>query len=267
VSPLKWHGSKSRRAKFILPLLPPCRTYVEPFAGSLGLLLKRQPAALEVANDLNADLMTFWEVVKDPVTQAEFLDRARGARVSEALFNTSVMAPLHTADKMTPVQRALAVFTVSRLSLSGRGKTFAPASKTGRLRRGMDERLSSWLSALDRLPAVSARLRGVKLRCQPGLEVIEEFDGEDVLFLVDPPYVHATRASTDVYACEMTDRDHRELLDVLLGCKAKIALCGYANPLYDDKLDGWRRHEYQVPNDGAIGATKRTMTECLWVNY
>src|SRR5262249_39304991 len=142
-----------------------------------------------------------------------------------------------------------------------------PASKTGRLRRGMDERLSSWLSALDRLPAVSARLRGVELRCQPALEVIEEFDGKDVLFLVDPPYVHATRTSTDVYSCEMTDRDHRELRDVLRGCRAKVALCGYANPLYDRTLAGWRRHEYKVPNDGASGATKRRMTEVLWCNY
>jgi DNA adenine methylase len=251
--------------KPFLPAPGAYSTYCEPYAGSGAVLLKLPPAGREVANDLHPALMTFWRVIQDPRTLAEFLGIAQAAQVGEELFRNS-LALLDAGGGADPVRQALALFATSRLSMSGRLRNYAPAGKTGRLRRGMDERLSSWLSALDRLPAVSARLRGVELTCKPALDVIRETDGEGVLFLLDPPYVPSTRTSREVYRCEMADADHRELLTVVKGCKAKVALCGYGNPLYDAELAGWTRHAYEVPNDGASGRTKRTMTEVVWCN-
>jgi hypothetical protein len=42
-SPLKWHGGKHYLAKKIIGLMPPHLHYVEPFAGSLAVLLERDP--------------------------------------------------------------------------------------------------------------------------------------------------------------------------------------------------------------------------------
>jgi DNA adenine methylase len=54
----------------------------------------------------------------------------------------------------------------------------------------------------------------------------------------DPPYVHETRheSSRDVYGVEMTEKNHRELAQVLRDCKAKVVLSGYPSPPYDERL-------------------------------
>lgn len=43
--------------RHIVPLLPPHRVYVEPFAGGLSVLIGKQLASLEVANDLHGALI------------------------------------------------------------------------------------------------------------------------------------------------------------------------------------------------------------------
>jgi DNA adenine methylase len=61
--PVKWHGGKAYLARRIIGLLPDHRVYVEPYAGGLSVLLNKPHAQLEVANDLNADLIGFYRVM------------------------------------------------------------------------------------------------------------------------------------------------------------------------------------------------------------
>jgi DNA polymerase-1 len=274
---IKWHGSKASLAKRIIALMPPHERYVEPFAGSAAILLARPPARKEVLADLNADLVNLYRVIQTPDLLALFLERARaidlgpgpppkpGERdaVKEAFEAARQRLP---AVWETDVRRALDFFTVQRLSMSGRGKNVAPPSKT-RLRRGMDERKSSFLTALDNLPAVGARLANVTLECADALKVIAQYDGPDTLTYCDPPYSHNTRASADVYAHEMDDGQHRQLLALLATLKGKVLLSGYSCPLYDTALAGWTRHTFDVANHGASGNSKRRMTETLWCNW
>jgi DNA adenine methylase len=92
-------------------------------------------------------------------------------------------------------------------------------------------------------------------------------DGPDTLIYADPPYLCETRSSPDVYACEMTEADHRELLEALKGCKGKVLLSGYASALYDRELVGWARHPFDIANHAAGGEEKRRMTEVVWCNF
>jgi DNA adenine methylase len=65
----------------------------------------------------------------------------------------------------------------------------------------------------------------------------------------------------------MTERDHEELLDTGRQLKGKVMISGYDCPLYAEQLSGWTRHEFDLPNNAAGGASKRRMTECLWCNF
>jgi hypothetical protein len=77
--PIKCHGGKQRYAPRIIELMPPHKHYVEPFAGGLGVLLAKDPEGVsEVVNDLNGDLMNFWDVLRDPQLFAPFV------RIAEA---------------------------------------------------------------------------------------------------------------------------------------------------------------------------------------
>ena len=49
----------------LISLMPRCHTYVEPFGGGAGVLLARERARLEVYNDLDRAMVTFFRVLRD----------------------------------------------------------------------------------------------------------------------------------------------------------------------------------------------------------
>jgi DNA adenine methylase len=278
---LKWHGSKAGLAGRIAALMPPHEVYVEPFAGSAAVLLAKPPAADEVLGDLDRDLIRFYRTIRDPEALDRFLALAREKALSWPELPPGPGEPDPIADAFRhartaldgppggdTVKRALAFFLASRLSMSGRLKSPAPPPKNGRLRRGMDERRSSFLTALDNLTAVSGRLRNVRLRHRPAEEVIESEDTPGTLFYLDPPYVKDTRASPEVYRHDgMGEADHRALLGLLSTVRGKVMLSGYPSEVYDEMLAGWSRREFDVANHGSGARTKRRMSEILWCNF
>jgi DNA adenine methylase len=162
---------------------------------------------------------------------------------------------------------AVAFFVHCRQSRSGLMKTFTPLTR-GRTRRGMNGNASEWLSAVEGLADVHARLRPVVLENLPALDLVRREDTPGTLFYCDPPYLHATRTSTAAYgAFEMTEAQHAELLAVLLACKGKVMLSGYPSVLYDEALAGWTRHAFDLPNHASGAKAKGRETEVLWCNF
>ena len=106
---LGWVGGKSAHAsqgtgKWIAGLLPPpsaTYTYIEPFAGMLGVLLQRDAARREIVNDLDDDLINWWTIVRDePVKLGDMLDFTPGW--SSALFGEACS----NLDHPDPIRRA-----------------------------------------------------------------------------------------------------------------------------------------------------------------
>lgn len=83
---MAYYGGKTRVAEKIAALLPAHEHYIEPFAGSLGVLLAKRPSRMETVNDLDGLLMTFWRVLREkpaelaracaltPHSRSEYLD-------------------------------------------------------------------------------------------------------------------------------------------------------------------------------------------------
>jgi len=64
---LKWVGGKRQLLDVLIPLLPKnITTYCEPFVGGGALLFALQPDTAYV-NDINADLINVYKVIKDDV--------------------------------------------------------------------------------------------------------------------------------------------------------------------------------------------------------
>src|SRR5207302_10576997 len=120
-------------------------------------------------------------------------------------------AHAHTSTGDDPVADALAFFVDCRQSRSGLMKGFTPVTRS-RTRREMNGNVSEWLSAVDGLPDVHARLRRVLIENFPAIELIQREDGPGTLFYCDPPYMHETRTAPEAYAFEMVAGDHRKLL-------------------------------------------------------
>lgn len=281
-SPLKWHGGKGHLADRIVAMMPPHRHYVEPFAGGLSVLFAKDPRGVsEVVNDINSHVANFWQVIRHDHTFEAFRRVTEATPFGEEDWRTaaSLMNSMgwHECNPDEPppehstanhVARASWFFIACRQSLAGRMDSFAPITRT-RTRRGMNEQAAGWLSAVEGLPAVHERLRRVVVLNRDARRVIEQLDGPDTLFYVDPPYMPETRTSPKVYKHELTMDDHDELLFTLGNIEGKFLLSGYPSDLYKQKAEdyGWHVTEIKVANSAAGGKTKRKMTECVWTNY
>jgi DNA adenine methylase len=243
---------------WLLPLLPESVSYVEPFGGSAAVLLNRRPAPLEVYNDLNGEAVNFFRVLRErPDDLVRLLSLTPYAREE---FEDSLSYGGDTA-----LERARKFF------VRARSCWFAHVKPTpGMWSRNLERkalRANGFSGGVASLGEVAGRLLGVQIENRPALQVIRDYDREDVLFYVDPPYEPESRRKSDrnVYSFEMDAEGHRELAAALNSCKGMAAVSGYDSPLMGElyppsrwtKTTGTeRRSSHRGPR-----------TEVLWTNY
>lgn len=264
--PLKWHGGKHYLAKRIIAEFPPHIHYVEPYFGGGSVLLQKPLEWVnghsEVVNDINGELMNFWESLRKRDRFDEFCREVSAIPFSEGAFSW-------TQNKgLDPVHRAVVFFVKYRQSRQGLGKDFATLSRN-RTRRGMNEQVSSWLTAIDGLPEIHERLKRVVILSNDALKVIRSQDGPNTLFYLDPPYIHKSRETTGEYEFEMDEPDHCDLLETISHINGKFILSGYKSDIYDEweRANGWRRVDIEIDNKASGRSIKEIKTERLWMNF
>jgi DNA adenine methylase len=266
-NPLKWHGGKHYLASTIIEHFPPHTHYVEPFFGG-GAVLFAKPIEFiegysEVVNDLDSELSNFWDVLRDTRKFKRFERVVSATPFSKALWERS-------ADERATsnVERAVNFFVRYRQSRQGLGSDFATMSRS-RTRRGMNEQVSSWLSAVEGLQDAHNRLSRVVIFSEDACSVIAREDSPSTFFYLDPPYLHDTRTATNCYSHEMSEADHTRLLELLGGLTGKFLLSGFPSRLYEQfaKRLRWRRIETVIDNKASGSKSKPKRTECLWMNF
>lgn len=262
--PFAYFGGKTNLAQRIVALLPDHDHYVEPYAGSLAVLLAKPRVSIETINDLDGDLVTFWRVLRD---RPEDLRRAMDLTPHARAENATVLERLASCDD--DLERARLVWV--KLS-QGRGGTMRTTGwRYYRNPAGTGTSMSGYLAGYAmRVPACAERLRGVSLECRDALALIGDY-GQDArtLLYCDPPYLGSTRSRN--YRHEMASEDeHRDLAGVLHACASAVVLSGYHSDLYDDLYDGWHRVELTAWTGNGIrdGRSKAegARVEVLWSN-
>ena len=258
-----WYGGKFSHRDWLLPLLPECHHYCEPFAGSAAILINRPPSPVETYNDLDGEVCNFFRVLRE---QPKELTRAIGLTP----FSREEFAAACTLDaKQTPLERARRFYIRARQVRTGLAQTatvgrWANCKNTSRA--GLSGVISRWLGGVEALPEIAERLLRVQIENRPAIDVMQLYDAPGTLFYCDPPYVHATRGDSKAYGYEMTDEEHEELADALNSAQGKVALSNYACPLLDRLYPKKRWYKYTC-KPRTNHATKGQRVEVLWTNY
>lgn len=263
--PFAYFGGKTRLASKIAELLPAHEHYIEPFAGSLSVLLAKKPSRMETVNDLDGLLITFWRVLRD---KPEQLARACALTPhARAEYSAARDAELGGLDD---VERARLVWVQIA---QGRGGTLRRSTgwrsyiNPGAAATGMPGYLDAYV---DRMARGAERLHHVSLECRPALELIDMYGQHPGCCLyADPPYLGSTRSAPgggNGYRVDMPDEaDHIEMLEALSACRSAVVLSGYPSDLYDTALAEWDRIE--IPHmTGQGNSHNQARTEVLWSN-
>lgn len=267
---LKFHGGKRYLADWIVSHMSPHTRYVEPYFGGGSVLLRKPCEGIaEFINDINGELCNFWATLIDAREFSKFMHVMSVIPLGKPFYEDA-MRKATNADNDT--RRAIKYFVKMRQSRQGLGKDYC--TPTSRTRRGMNENVSAWLSAVDGLPDLHARLRRVEIWDRKGgkaLDCIKALDGYDTLFYLDPPYLPETRSSQGEYGeYEMTKADHYKLLTLLTTIDGKFLLSGYPSPMYENfrEKNGWQMVSKPVHNQASSKRKKeKDRVECLWANY
>lgn len=258
--PFTYFGGKTAIAERIVRLLPPHEHYVEPFAGSLAVLLAKPPSPMETINDLADDLVNFWRVLRD---DPEGLERV-------CALTPHSRAEHQLAYELADGELERARRTWVRLTQGRSGQLY---QRTGwRFHRdpGGQHGMPAYLEAYTaRLHPAARRLARVSIECRPALEIIEAYGcHRSALIYADPPYLDSSRTHGgfgNVYVHEMRfEDDHRHLAKALHNACAAVILSGYHGPLYDELYSDW--HSFEISATAGNSTRARARVEVLWSN-
>ncbi|MEO8205995.1 MAG: DNA adenine methylase [Chthoniobacterales bacterium] len=201
---VSWPGGKSKLLKYILPLIPKHTCYVEPFAGGLAVLLAKPRSQIEVLNDLNGDLVTFYRCVRfhadTLLTELEFVLNSR-----KEFFDFADQPGL------TDIQRASRWFFRHRNCFRGAslGTFGVSPTSTGSASGSRSARMES-------IRELNLRMDRVIVENMDWKKCLDSYDRPTSFFFLDPPY---TDCAAGMYAAwTITDvQAMKQRLDTLKG--------------------------------------------------
>jgi DNA adenine methylase len=252
-APFGWVGSKSRLAKDIVALIPTHSIYIEVFGGALSVLYAKKPSKIEVANDINSELINLHRAIRNnPQTLSIYLNNLLISRELFSDIKTVKLKPRNNIEKA-----AFYLYLLTQ-SFGSKGDNFAMSAKSGRRPKDIYKSYQKW----------SKRLKYVTIENKPFQELINLYNKESSFFYLDPPYV-----STEKYYKNTKGfgaKEHQELASILKQIKGKFLLsyndCDIIRTLYKDfKIVNTKEIEYTLGKN--VHNRSKKVKEVFIMNY
>lgn len=262
MSAFGYFGSKLRIAAKLCDELPPHNAWVELLCGSAAMTLAKEPAPIEVINDINGEIINFFRQLQE--NEQELV---RLVQVTPYARDEFELARIGDPD-ISKVERARRFFIAAMMAINGSfgqdagGFSFSNSYS----RREMEARVSRWHGMPAHLHTVAERLKRVRIENKDCLELFKNFRNRPgTLAYFDPPY---NGKRTRGYDNDATEEFHERLLTSVDQAKCMVFISGYENELYEDvltKANGWGRETIKAVTKGNNGKSFERQ-EVIWFN-
>jgi len=216
------------------------------------LLFTKQPSKTEVLNDINAELVNLFRIVR--WHQREFIRELQFIVQSRTEF-----ADYRSQPGLTDIQRAARTWFVARTAFGGKGGTSHPAFGYGTTGKAHLRR-----TAFATVRRCHKRLDGVYIERLDFADIIRRYDRKHTLFYCDTPYLQAA-----AYKNSFGIDDHRRLAELFRTIKGKFLLTINDHPeiraLYKGLPKLKAKVKYTISRDKTAAAEDRG--ELVIANY
>ncbi len=256
---LPYFGGKRNLSREIVKELGSHQMYVEPFCGSMAVLLSKPHSGSDIVNDLHGDLINLAMVIASEKC-FELYDRLIRTMDCESIFDFAKLEFL-TLENFDPpdrpqnvndnhVERAYIYFIVSWMGRNGvSGTKRSNYQKARRWTPGGGSGAVRFTSAVDSMPSWHERLRRVNIYRMDAFKLLEKIeDDPKTTIYLDPPYLRHTifksRSGHCVYRHDFEPHDHEKLSAAANRFKhARVVVSYYDDSLLDDLYQNWtKRH-------------------------
>jgi DNA adenine methylase len=206
LSAFPYPGGKTTYCDEIISRLPEHRRYVEPFGGSAAVLLNKPTSYIEVYNDLDDDVVHFFEVLRD--RREDLQEWLYRTPFSRSVYEDAVGEFYDGERPADDVERAGKWFYLRYSQYNG-----ALDRRNGFKTGGKRNEARSFRGSINALDHIADRFAEVTLEAEPYETVIDRYDAPDTVFYCDPPYYN-TRSDRAHYRVG-EDFDHGQFIDTL----------------------------------------------------
>jgi len=249
---IPWIGGKRLLASKIIPLLPEHECYVEPFAGAAAIYFMKDPAKVEVINDINGELVNMYRVLKHHLE--EFVRQFKWALTSRQIYEWEKMARPET---LTDIQRAARFYYLQKLAFGGKvdGQTFGTAATS-------PPRLNLMRIEED-LSAAHLRLAATYIEHMAWQQVVTKYDRPHTLFYMDPPYY-----GTEGYGVDFELEQYDIMAELMRSMQGKAVVSVNDIPEMRQAFKGFKRHRVELAYTvGGAARTGQKMGELIILNW
>ena len=266
-APFPWFGGKSKQAAMVWERFGAVQNYVEPFAGSLAVLLGRpQPfGGAETVNDADGFIVNFWRAV---ATQPEIVERWCDWPVTDLDLWSRHDWLVKQRETLTAELEADPEFCDPKIAgwwvwgiCAWIGSGWCAATRkrqrihTGDLGMGVHsptsrKRIHTGNAGTGVLALLAERLRAVRVLCGDFGKALQSGVlryGTTTAVYLDPPYAYSAKREANLYAKDsgtVSGRVREWCLEHGDRADLRIALAGYEG---EHELPGWDCVHWKPP--------------------
>lgn len=225
LSLIRYYGGKYFQTPKYIPYIKKlaienqCHTYVEATAGGARTLINL-PSNLfkqKIYNEFDLGLCRLFQCVQDKEKVEKLISVLKKLPCNKEYFEWA-KKNRSNPDNDIVTSGALA-YICAMQSMNANMKSF--------------KIVEEYYNAIDKIRLITPVLKNTIIMSADFRDVLERLWDKHILKFIDPPYHPKTRnqGALDIYPCELTEADHREMVQLLIKSNSWI-LCGYDPAAY-----------------------------------